>query len=326
MTKNKTKTGFQPKSIIEYIRHFSPNSNPAAYLMNLFSMSRETAYRRLRNQIPFTIEEAIAMADNLNLSVDKLLGLNTASDHLLIKGFNFKQEPVDIYSDLLNSDISLMEKILSSKEVGITFIMSRIPFRFLPYESLFKLDYCHYMYSIGKISLMTHYSDIELPDSVLNLQRKSASLFSRLKNVTCIIDSTIYTDIIKKIQYYYRSKFISDQDLQDLQSELLNLLGAYENMLRSGKNSAGSEYVFYFSFFNFESNTAFCEYDKNTLLLIWIYPESPIVISNNQLMNEVQKKWIESKIRNSILITKTSDIQQIEMLRDTYRQIKGLKD
>ena len=321
-----SRINFHSRIIEELAKRSAGKVKSVDYLMKSFSVSKETAYRRLRNQIPFSLEEVAAIASDLNTSIDQLLGFKTNSNYPFMNRFNLDQEPEGIYADLLNSDIEIVEKLISANDVKIVAAINRLPLQLLHYKSLFKLDYYHYMYSIGKISLMTKYSDITVPPHIIDLHKKAFDCFSKLNNITCIVDNTVFSDIIKKIQYYYRSKFISDEDLQILQSELLELLEVYESLLRNGKNSAGSDYVFYYSFFRLESSMVFFEYDDNSILEIRIYPESPIILQNNRLVNDVQKRWISSKIRNSVLITKTADIQQIEMLRDVYRQIGELRE
>jgi len=306
--------------INEIIRHSQGKINPVDYLMKMFSVSKETAYRRIRNVIPFSIEEIVAIAEDINLSIDQMLASKSGNNFPFNKNLNVGQEPVAIYSDLIREDIEIMEGMLASKDVKITAAMNSIPFRFLPYQSLFKLDYCHYIYSTGKISLMTVFSDIEVPPAVGDLHDKAVSCYGCLKDITCVVDNMLFSNTIKKIQYYRQLKFISDDDLRIFQAELFELLGKYDGLLRNGKNGSGAEYVFYYSFFNLESNIIFLEYDNNTALQMWIYPESPVLIKNNALMNDIQKKWIDSKIRNSKLITKTTDVHQIEMLREAYRQ------
>jgi len=317
---------FNAKIINEIIRQrqTSGKINPVDYLRNRFAMSKETAYRRIKNKISFSLEEAADIADDFNLSIDQLLNLKSNNHFPLNMNFNIEQEPVDIYADLLKSDIGTMEKLLAAANLKITAAINKIPFRLLPYPSLFKFDYCHYMYSAGKISLMTGYSDIEIPPYIMNLHEETAACFRKLSNMTCIIDGLIFSNIIKKIQYYYRMQFISAEDLQILQEELFKLLEKCQNMLYSGKNSAGSDCTFYYSFFNLETNVVFSEYDSNSFLQVWIYPESPIIIKNNRQVNDIHKKWIDSKTRNSMLITKTTDIYQIEMLRNIHQQISSL--
>jgi len=313
---------FNTQIIKEIIKQSPGDRNPVNFLTRTFPMSKETAYRRIRNQIPFTIEEIVVIAKCFNLSIDELFGLKSENNLFLNKDFDVEQDAVSIYSNLLRGDIKFMEELLVSTGVKITATMNLIPFRLLPYKSLFKLEYGHYMYSSGKISLVAaRYSDIELPPIINDLHDKATACFSRLNNITCIVDSMLYSNIIKKIEYYRRLQFFSIEELQLLQAELFDLLEKYENLLRNGKNSSDSDYVFYYSLFNLESNLVSFEYGGDSLLQFWIYPESPTVVKNNQLLNDIQKRWIESKIRNSILITKTTDVHQIEMLRNVYQKI-----
>ena len=327
MKKYDTKINFNAKIVEEIAEQLSGKIKSVAYVMKLFSVSKETAYRRLRNEIPFTLEEVAIIADNLNISIDQLLDLRTDNNNSpFIRGFSIDQEPAEIYYNLLKSDIEIMEKMLTAKELKITATINRIPFRLLPYKSFFKFNYCHYMHSIGKFSLKNKFSSIVVPPNILELHEKSASCFSNLNNLTCIVDNMIYSGIIKEVQYYHRARFLSDEDLQTLQIELFKLLETYEHVLRSGKNSAGSDCVFYYSFFRIESNTVFLKYDKNSLLKILIYPESPIIIHNNQTIQDIHERWIDSKMRNSMMITKANDNQQIEILRKIYTQIEEIRN
>jgi len=237
-----------------------------------------------------------------------------------------KKFPRDIYLNLLNDDIETMEKLLAAKKIKIIAAINQMPFRFLPYKSLFKLDYCHYMYSTGKISLITTgYSDVEVPSAVNDLHDKAVSCFNRLSNITCVIDGTLFSNMVKKIQYYYQLKLISDEDLKIMQVELFELLDVYENLLSNGKNDTGSDYVFYYSFFNIESSIIFLEYDNKSLLQVWSYPAIPLIMKNDCRISDIQKRWLEPKIRDSMLITKTTDIQQIEIFRKMYQQISELE-
>ena len=249
---------FNSKIIDAIIKHSSGKKNLIPLLMKMFSMSKETVYRRMRNSCPFSIGEAVVIANYLNISMDELLDLKSGNNLVLEKDLNADGSPVDIYQDLIGNDIEVMEKLLVAKNVKITAAINQMPFRFLPCKSLFKLDYCHSMHAAGKISLITTgYSDIEIPTAVNDLYEKAVSCFKRLSNIVCVIDSTIFSNTIDKIRYYYRLKFLSDDDLRMLQTELFELLGVYENLLRNGKNKSGSDYVFYYSFFNLESNIVF---------------------------------------------------------------------
>ena len=323
MRKGNGKINFNEKVIDKIVRQSSVKINPTEYLMKMLSASRETAYRRIRNQIPFSVEETVTIAEDLGMSVDELLDLKNENNFHLLEDSSFESE--DIYSGFIENDIKTMENLLLSKSMKIVAVINRIPLWLLPYKSLLKFDYCHYLYSIGKIPLITRYSDIDIPQNIIDLHEKASTCFSKLSNITCIIDSTIHLDIIKKIQYYSKLNFILPEDLQILQEELFKLLGAYESLLRSGRSHSGSEYIFHYSTFPVESNIVFLEYGDNSSLQIRIYPENPVEIKKLHIVRDIQKGWIDSKVRNSVLITKTNDTQHIEMLRNVYQQVLELK-
>jgi hypothetical protein len=316
------------KKIVEEITKRSPgNRRMVKNLARMLSISNESAYRRVREEIPFTLEEVAILADSYKLSVDGLLGLKSDVNPFFNREFINCWDSGEIYARQLGNDLDCMKKLLEAKEVRITAALRRIPFRLLPFPALFKFDYCHYLYSVGKISLMNaRFSGMTVPASIDSLHRKIAACTRKITPVVCIIDSAIYANIIKKVLYYYRLGFLSGDDLKLLQSELFGLLDIQENLLRNGKNEFGAEYVFYYSFFNFEASVILVESDGDSLLMIPVYPEFKLVAKNNPEMNTIQQRWFESKIRNSALITKTSDIQQIELLRNAYRQIEELTE
>lgn len=308
----------------EVIKRMPGKKRPVTYLMKTLDLGKESAYRRIKNQIPFTFEEVIIIAKDLDLSIDQLLGQKTSNNITFSADFNLEQEPADIYVNILTKDIALIEKLITASDLKITAIINRIPLRFLPHKALFKFEYCHYLYSSGYIPLMAQFSDIIVPQQISDLHEKSSNYFRGLKNVNCILDSMVFPRLIKEIQYYHRMRFISDEDLHLLQTELFEMLEIYESLLRKGKNAAGSNYIFYYSLLNLDSNMVFIEFDNNFSLQLWIYPESSIIINNNPMINDIQKKLIDSKIRSSVMITKTNDTLQIEMLRDLYKQISDL--
>lgn len=312
--------------IIDKIIGQTSGRNVANRLMEILSISRESAYRRISNRIPFSVEEVTILANRFNFSIDQMIASKPDNNFFLYKDFNTGANPSDACSNLLISDIELMKKLHSSTDMIITATMNRIPFRLLPFQSLFKLEYCHYLYSMGKIPLTAKYADIDIPSQINDLRKDAVACFSRLDNITCIIDSMLYSNIIKKIQYYYLLGFLSGEDLQIIQRELFDLLEKHESLLRTGTNNTGLNYTFYYSFFNIESNIIFIEFDTNSLLQVWVYPKSSIMTTNSQQVSSIRKRWIDSKIRNSVLITKTVNIQQIEMLRNVHKEIEELEN
>ncbi|GHV31804.1 hypothetical protein FACS1894177_07040 [Bacteroidia bacterium] len=311
--------------IIDEIKKRLTNKEKAVhYLMDTLCIAKESAYRRLKSQIPFTFEEVVTIAQNLDFSIDKILGRSTDNRVFFDMPVDITQAPAKIFQDMLENSCLILRNLASSEKQNIIAAINQLPFSFLPLKTLFKYEYCHYLYTNGYIPLMTRFSDIAITPQMESLHEKCSDYFTHLRNVTGIIDNTFCSRIIKKIQYYHDLGLISNEDLKALQADLFKLFEIFETMVRTGKNHAGSAYSIYYSSHSIDSNSLYYEYDNKTMSQIWLYPESPIIIKNNPLICNMQKRWLESIIRNSMLITKSNNIQQIEILRDIHKQISEL--
>lgn len=306
------------------IDHLDNKKNAVNYLMTLLGIGKESAYRRINNTIPFTFQEVITIANDLNFSIDKILDKDVETRVSFDMPVNINQDPDRIFIEKLEQGNLVLEKLANSKKLNIIAAINRIPFFLFPFETLFKFEYCLYLNSIGHMHLMTTFSDVEITPQIKELHEKSAHYFSQLRNVTCVVDHNFLYEIIQEILYFHHLKFISDEELRILQKELLDLFALCEIILRTGQNQFGCDYSIYYSHFNIESNCIYYEYDNESMIQLWIYPESPIIIKNNTLMSDIQKRWLDAIIRRSMPISKTNNILQIGKFEETYNQILGL--
>jgi hypothetical protein len=308
--------------INEIVRHVS-KKRMKDYLGGLLSLSKESVYRRIYSHIPFTLDEIQLIANDLNVSIDRLIGFNEGNSFHFSRYYNM--QPADAYCAMLTRNIKTLDRLSVFKNVKITAVLNHIPFYLCPLPSLFKLDYFHYLYSTGSISFMDRFSETDVPAGVVDLQEQLVASLKNLPALTCITDTTFYSNIIHKIQYFYRLNFLISEDVRTLQMEMYQLMEMFENLLRKGQNSNGVDCLFYYSFLNLESSSVFIEYADNSTLELWIYPGgSPLEIHNSATICDFQRQWIDFKMRNSILITKTNDLHLMEILRDMQKQIAGL--
>lgn len=310
--------------INKVIGQLGNKKNAVDYLMALLCIGKESAYRRINNLIPFTFQEVIAIANDLNFSLDKILDRDISARVSFDMPVNLNQSPDRIFIDKLEQGNIIMQELINSKEINIVSAINRIPLFLFPFKSLFKFEYCLYLNSIGHMPLMTTFSDIEITPQIKDLHEKCAHYFTQLGNITCVVDNNFLNEIIQEISYFHHLKFISDGELRILQKELLELFAFCEIILRTGKNKFGFEYSIYFSHFNIESNCLYYEYDNQSMLQLWIYPESPIVIKNDNLMSGIQKRWLDAIIRRSVPISKATNMLQIGKFEETFNNILRL--
>jgi hypothetical protein len=311
--------------IIHEINNGLPNNvKPVNYLMDILCIGKESAYRRLKNQIPFTFEEVAVIANDLKFSIDTLVQKDKKERIFFDLIDNMEKDDSSNIIDMFKGNIRIMEELGNAANVIIVAAINHIPMQFFPFEMLFKLSYCRYLHSNGNIPLPLKFSDISIPSELKKLHEESVFYFDRMRNITCIVDNGIFTKTIKEIQYYYQRNFISREDLSLLQKELIKLLNFAERLIRTGANDFGSNYFIYYSSFSIDTNCVYYEYDGKVMSQIWLYLESPIIINESRLMCEKQKRWMDAKMKYSVLISKSNDILQSEIIRELSSQINNM--
>jgi len=312
------------KIVSEINSKLPKNISAVNYLMDLLFLGKESAYRRLKSQIPFTLEEAAAIANDLGFSLDKIVETKEGSRVFFDMQTDFNKSSSELYLDLLRGDVKTIKELNSTKDVKITSALNRIPLRFLQFDHLFKFIYCRYLHSKGDISMAVNFSDIIVPPEIVELRKELIYNFNRLNNITCILNDNMFSKVIKSIQYCYRTGIVGDEDFRLLQKDMFDLLAFIEKLVTKGVNDYGCSYSFYYSLIELEADCICYEYDNSTMLQIWLFPESPIIIKENRLMYKIFHEWINSKIKYSTLITKSNDLLQSRVIRELYEQTSNM--
>jgi hypothetical protein len=297
---------------------------PASYLMDLLCISKESVYRRLNNRIPFTFKEIALIANDLGLSVDTIIGQKKSDPIILEMMVDMTKNPSETTSDMLKSGIKVLRQLVAATDMNIIATINRIPLQYFPFQMLFKFGYCRYLHSRDSIPSDFKFADVRISSELEQLHKDSVYYFSRLRNITCIIDETLFSHLIKEIQYYHQRKFLTTEDLILLQKELRDFAGLIENLIKKGANNVGSAYTVYFSLFDLDANCIYYEYDDKKMSQLWIFPESPMIIREGSLMFHIQKQWLEARMKYATLITKSGDMVQAKLLRGLYSQVANM--
>jgi len=308
------------KVVSEINRKLPKNTTAVNYLMNLLYLGKESAYRRLKGQIPFTFEEVIAIANDLGFSLDKITGKEKGGRVFFDINTDLTKSFSDLYINSLKSDIKIIKELSSVADLKILSALNRIPLRFLPFKNLFKFDYLRFLHSKGALPVTVNFSDA-IPDIVNELHKEAVYAMSRLDNVTCVINDAAFSKIIKIIQYSYHTEIVSYEDLKLLQKELFEMLAFFEKLITTGVNDSGASYSIYHSMVEPEANCICCEYGDYKMSQVWLSPESPIIVNDDRLMYQIQKNWLESKIKYATLMTKSNELLRSKIMRNLRDQI-----
>jgi len=298
------------KLVANVLNCIPKNKKPAMYLVNTLNISRESAYRRIRGDIPFTIQELVTLAVNLEFSIDHIFD-QEKQNHTFLDILRMGENTNDFFLLMLEKYNGLLENLSHAKNLEVLTALNSFPPPFyVNFSNIFKFTYYKWLYQDSEIFRNTSYSDIVLPEEAVVLQKKIKENMNQKVNVTLILDVKIFLNLIKEVQYFYHRKLLTDGELHLLKDDILRLIDQYEEFSQTGSfGSAGIQ--LYLSSLCINSNTACYKYDDKTEALFWMFTINPVIIQNSGFA-PIQMKWLNSLKRQSALITQSNEIMQAD--------------
>ena len=300
------------------------NIKPIEFLTELLNIGKESAYRRMRSEIPFTFEEITKLALELDFSVDEIIGKNKEERIFLDLQSNSTANHEESFLATLQEYYKFCELICNAHTKEVMVVLNRLSFASLiGYDTLFKLYYYNWKHQTYNISLNDLFSETVIPPEINAVRQQFKHIRADLYNVHYIIDRDIFQNTVREIQYYYNRKLITDEEIIIIKEELNQLLRNMENVMQTGCNDSGAAMSYYLSLLDIETNTNYAVFDGNIASMHWMNPVNTICIVNQEIC-KMQKRWIESIKKYSILITLSNEILQAEFINKQSEYLNNL--
>lgn len=286
-------------------------TNTVNFLMDLLNLSKESTYRRLRNEISFTTMEVALLTNKLGISVDDIfIEMDKESKASSDSNSTNDIAPADAYIRMMRTSIDTLNSMSGNKNVRIFYVGNKVPNGFLfHFPMLSKLRYIRWIHQMHNLTINSKFSDIIVPRSVENMQNEYLNSNKKINQGTYIFDENIIQSILNIIKFYYHRHLITNNEVLGMQTELFSLVNQLENISRTGKNVHNTDNLLYLSDLNIEANIILFESEGNMSTHFLTSDKKTIVTSNPRVFEE-QKTWINSLLRFSALITQSNEILQ----------------
>jgi hypothetical protein len=283
-------------------------------------ISRESAYRRIRGDIPFTLDELVKLTTNMDLSIDTIF--EQEKENGLFDDFSkIEKKTINFFVLMINKYDGLLEKIKCSKKIEVIVALNTFPPPFCTcFSNLFKFSYYKWLYQDNDNFRIRLFSEVILPDEAISFQKKTKKNFIPGSNVTIILDKNIFRNLIKEIQYYYQRQLLTFDEMLLLKEDTLNLIEEYEKIVQTG-SSGSAKVQIYLSSLCVNSNTVYYDFGSNADSLFWIVTTYPVVIQNTRFIS-LQLKWLNLLKRQSVLVTQSNEIMQAEFFSQQREYVK----
>ena len=313
-------------NLIAVIReNIRDKANLTTYLSDILNIGRESAYRRIRGEINFTFEEIIILSQDLGFSVDNIIGAKKDENalfniHMLSQNMGY----FDIYVKKMTEYGHLFQKARNVPDAKARMSINTLPYFFhISYKALSRFRIYKWLYQNRKITSYDKFSDFELPEKVWDAHKFLYESIQAVPNVLVVMDHNIIRTVVREIEYFQKRSLLSNDDLQLLKGELNDIVNALEKMAIEGKCKHDANLELYVSEVDLEASYLHFECSGNQFAQVRIYSISAID-SFNEGLCRIQKNWIESLKRYSVLISGSGEMQRFDFLKEQRRYINKI--
>ena len=312
-------------NLIAAIRESIPEgTNLTNYLSDMLNIGRESVYRRLRGEINFTFEEVATLSQNLNISLDNLVGVKKDANALFNIHMLQKIDYFDIYVNKMLEYGKLFRETSAQMQTKARISVNTIPYFFhISYEALSKLRIYKWLYQNQKIKPGDKYSDFILPQKVLDAHHTFHQDIQKVPCITIIMDNNVFWSVTKEIEYFWKRNLLSDDDVVVLKEELHRMVDVIEKMAIEGLCRNNVKVEMYISAVDLEASYLHYEYGNNQFSQVRIYSISAIDSFDVGICN-IQKQWMESQKRYSVLISESGEMQRFEYMNKQREYIDNI--
>jgi len=310
------------KKFIEALENRIPQKTKLANLVSetLF-IEKETAYRRLRNEVQFSLREAVTLACKLNLSIEEIIPTENTQVH----GRNRMRLSINQSEDghnciFIDSTINYLKKLIRNPYSEYGLALTQITFSLFYYYSYISRFYKlkHAYYTTPQISERKTFNQIHECKELIQARKELYSLYRQITYTYHVWDINIIPSLINDIIYFKSIYLISEDDVKHLQEELHLFLNDLEQLSTEGYyKETGNKFELYISEITVDHTYAYLcsEHNRISMSTSFINYET---ISYDETTFQNVSHWINSLTHSSVLISGSAEKEKIKFF-DTQR-------
>ncbi len=296
--------------------HLPQKSNLASVLMDVLSIGKEAAYRRLRGDVIFSFDDVAKISRRLGISVDKIISESKIPGgnkwaYIDVEVFYSSSKYIEQYSRRLEVLSETFNQMEGQPKATLRCATSLIPYFFtFSYKKLTLFQHYKRLY-LTHIKPGFRFSEMEDFSGMYDLEASIINRYRSISRILFILDRNICHSLVKDIIYFFQRNLISVDELLQLKQELLQLISFMEEITATGTFNNNNEIDIYLLDVYLDSSYVHAESASFECSMHWTYFVDTYNLYNSSIC-KMQKDWIESLKRYSTLITQTGEMQRVE--------------
>jgi hypothetical protein len=291
------------------------NVKAASFLMDFLGLKREAAYRRLRGETSFSVEEIIRLSMELGVSLDRAIVQNEQIQN---------EQNQDDEGQFLAS-LDRLNKLFSQSgqnHVHIA-INSFDPVLLVHFDMLFKFSYYRWLHHSRQVPSIINFSQIVIPPRAKQLQEQLCASMTQLYKTSIILDNNVFLSLIKDVKYSYIKHLITEQEKELLKEDLFGLVDLYQQFAEIGYLGSNALSIYQSPHLSIDTNFGLLCSANNNHSIYRLNGVHEIVVNNSKNFDLLKSEFIFFENR-AVNITQSNEIIRLEFFNQQRQYIRDL--
>lgn len=298
--------------------------NLANYLTDALCLGKKAVYRRLRGEVAFTINEVALLSNKLGISIDQIIGNHFSNKVTFDLNLHSSANALESYYDIVNRYLQIFNYVKADDSTEVYTVSNVLPFTlYSSYKYLSKFHLCRWMYQNGQLKIPNSLSETKIDNRIIDIHRQLGDATRQCRKTYFIWDTNIFLTFIEEIKYFACLSLVSQDDIVHLKEELHHLLDSMEALSIKGEFSENKEIYIYLSNIHFEASYSYIEKHDFQISMIRVYSIN-LMDSQSPHICQMQRNWIQSMKRHSVLISGSGEAQRIPFLKKQHAIVDSL--
>ena len=311
--------------LIDKIKGLRPKSSGIMQeIMELLSLPKDAVYRRMRGEVPFTLQEAALIAKCFSFSLDELIGVDLEKSRPLrikLPDFLHPQE-ADIYMTQDYIDFFSATGAYESSEIGL--VTNALPQEiFSNYDLTTKLNIFRWQYYFNHERVVS-FEELTMLDPTFDLFRAQYHAAKLFNKTIYLLDRRIFIRIVTEIEYFKHIRLISQESIKALKEELHAIIDYLDKLTLTGEFAeTGHPVYLYVTDMEVPFGCAYFQGGDVEFAMIKTFILTSVTTHDKIIFQKV-KDWVMASMKTSTLISKASAVVRTSIIEEQRRIINTL--
>lgn len=310
---------------IQLLKEIIPERGELSRMLSeILRIEKMSVYRRLRGDISFTFAEIIAIARQLNISLDNIIHI-TSPYRSMPFSLHFQD-----YFNLNEIDYKMSEDYVKAIKIAANNPYSEfgsasniLPLHTRVYlPAIFRFLMMKWMYQFGNTNSIIPYSKIEIPEKLSALHKEYVKEVQNIKYTFFIYHDSILLNLIRDIQYFKAIHLLTQEDVDLLKECIYTGINTIEKLLINGTFDNGNKVEVYVSEINLETSYSYLTSENINVSMIDAYTLGAVT-SLDTKTTEIMKRWMRSVKKTSTIIS-GSEKNRIEFIEKQMHYVENI--